>query len=197
MKKSMFVLLFALMAPALVSARTGQGLRAGSADEQATTTSAGQPKPMAIPPPAAVEVQPNPRFVRTLTNVQVELTLSDQVGTQAPDKKTVSMIVSSGNWGKIRSAGNVRPANEAPFVVDLNVDARPFVSTEGQIQLELTIVYSPPGGADKDNLKPRPTGVNQSLTVVLQSGKPLVVSQAADPVSDRKVIVEVKATILK
>jgi hypothetical protein len=68
---------------------------------------------------------------------------------------------------------------------------------EGQIQLELTIVYSPPGGADKDSQRPRPTGVNQSLTVVLQSGKPLLVSQAADPVSDRKVIVEVKATILK
>ena len=32
---------------------------------------------------------------------------------------------------------------------------------------------------------------------MLQSGKPLVVSQAADPVSDRKVIVEVKATVLK
>ncbi len=30
--------------------------------------------------------------------------------------------------------------------------------------------------------------------MVLQSGKPLIVSQAADPVSDRKVIVEVKAT---
>lgn len=199
MKKSMFVLLFALMAPALASAQAGQGLGAGSGDEQATTTSPGQPKPMAIPmaiPPPAQE-GPQPRFVRHLTNVQVELTLTDQVGTQAPEKKTVLMIVSSGNWGKIRSAGNVATAERAPFVVDLNVDARPFVSTDGQVQLELTIVYSPPGGADKDNLKPRPTGVNQSLTVVLQSGKPLVVSQAADPVSDRKVIVEVKATILK
>jgi hypothetical protein len=39
--------------------------------------------------------------------------------------------------------------------------------------------------------------MNQSLTVVLQSGKPLMISQAADPVSDRKVNVEVKATILK
>jgi hypothetical protein len=39
--------------------------------------------------------------------------------------------------------------------------------------------------------------MNQSLTVILQSGKPLIVSQAADPVSDRKVVVEVKATILK
>jgi hypothetical protein len=144
-----------------------------------------------------VQTVPGPKFVRTLTNVQVELTLSDQVGTQAPEKKTVSMIVSSGNWGKIRSAGNVRPQNDLPFVVDLNVDARPLVSVEGQIQLELTIVYSPPGGADKDSQRPRPTGVNQSLTVVLQSGKPLLVSQAADPVSDRKVIVEVKATILK
>jgi hypothetical protein len=33
--------------------------------------------------------------------------------------------------------------------------------------------------------------------VVLQSGKPLIVSQAADPVSERKVLVEVKATVLK
>lgn len=139
----------------------------------------------------------NPRFVPTLTNVQIELTLTDQAGTQVPEKKTVSMIVSSGNWGKVRSVGNVRPQNDAPFMVDLNVDARPFVSIDGPIQLELTLVYSPPGGADKDTLKPRPTGINQSLTVVLQSGKPLIVSQAADPVSDRKVIVEVKATVLK
>ncbi len=139
----------------------------------------------------------NPRFVRTLTNVQIELTLTDQAGTQPPEKKTVSMIVSSGNWGKVRSVGNVRPQNDAPFMVDLNVDARPYVSVDGPIQLELTLVYSPPGGADKDTLKPRPTGINQSLTVVLQSGKPLIISQAADPVSDRKVIVEVKATVLK
>ena len=162
-----------------------------------------EPKPgqdptaqLAIPPPKGPPA-PSDRFIRTLTNVQVELTLTDQAGTQAPEKKTVSMIVSSGNWGKIRSVGNVRPQNDAPFVVDLNVDARPFVSVDGPIQLELTLVYSPPGGADKDTLKPRPTGINQSLTVVLQSGKPLVISQAADPVSDRKVIVEVKATVLK
>ena len=107
------------------------------------------------------------------------------------------MVVTSGNWGKIRSLGNVRPQGDLPFVVELNVDARPLVSIEGQIQLELTLGYNPPGGADKDTLRPRPTGINQSLTVVLQSGKPLIVSQAADPVSDRKVIVEVKATILK
>ena len=171
---------------------------AAAQDDQAT-----KPKPrqdpteqLAIQPPKAPPVASD-RFVRTLTNVQIELTLTDQTGTQAAEKKTVSMIVSSGNWGKVRAVGNVRPQNDAPFVVDLNIDARPFVSVEGQIQLELTVGYNPPGGADKDTLKPRPTGINQSLTVVLQSGKPLIVSQAADPVSDRKVIVEVKATVLK
>ena len=39
--------------------------------------------------------------------------------------------------------------------------------------------------------------MNQSVTVVLDSGKPLVITQAADPVSDRKVTVEVKATLLR
>lgn len=146
------------------------------------------------------EAQGNPRFVRTLTNVQIELTLTDQIGAMPPEKKTVSMIVASGSWGKIRSAGNVRPVNQAPLIVDLNVDARPLVSIEGPIQLELTLVYSPPGSAPRekeDFTTGRPTGVNQSLTVILQSGKPLVISQAADPVSDRKIVVEVKATVLK
>ena len=148
-------------------------------------------------PKASTEVQPGPRFVRSLTNVQVELTLSDQGGTQPPEKKTVSMIAASGSWGKIRSATNLLVPGQGPVVVDLNLDARPFVTVEGQIQLEITLVYSPAGGAGADVQRSRPSGLNQSLTVILQSGKPLVVSQAADPVNDRKVLVEVKATVLK
>jgi hypothetical protein len=35
------------------------------------------------------------------------------------------------------------------------------------------------------------------MTVVLHSGKPLIVAQAADPITDRKMTVEVVATILK
>ncbi len=141
----------------------------------------------------------NPRLVRTLTNVQVELTLTDQTGGGTPEKKTVSMVVSSGNWGRIRSAGNMHPIGEVPFPVDLNVDARPSVTVEGPIQLELTVVYAPAAvaGTAKESARVQPVKVNQSLTVVLHSGKPLIISQAADPASDRKVVVEVKATVLK
>lgn len=161
-----------------------------------TITTRDQEKPNAK---QRVEIIESPsRWVRALTNVQVELTITDQTGSSAPEKKAVSMVVSSGSWGRIRSAQSVaRPGGGPPDVLDLNVDARPMVSIEGPIQLELTLVYSPPGAQTGDVVRLRPTGVNQSLTVVLQSGKPLVISQAADPIGDRKIIVEAKATVLK
>ena len=195
-----------LMAAPL-AAQTGSGSGSGAGSGNQGSAQAAEKKAQAIEKKAAedvtvvqkiAEAQSNPRFVRTLTNVQIDLTLTDQMGTQPAEKKTVSMIVSSGNWGKIRSAGNIILIGEPPYVVDLNVDARPFVSTEGPIQLEMTLVYAPiKGPADPRDPKQRPAGINQSQTVVLQSGKPLIVSQAADPISDRKVIVEVKATVLK
>jgi hypothetical protein len=39
--------------------------------------------------------------------------------------------------------------------------------------------------------------VRENLSLVLDEGKPLVVAQSADPVGDRKVTVEVVATIPK
>jgi len=195
----------ALWAPQAVSAQDAerQPPAAAGPKTMTATTSSGetytvttQEKP-AAKPRAEMAIEPPPgRWVRTLTNVQVELTITDQAGTGAPEKKVVSMVVSSGSWGKIRSAQMVRDGGRDQ-VVDLNVDARPFVSVEGPIQLELTVVFSPPGTQTGDVVRLRPTGVNQSLTVILQSGKPLVISQAADPIGDRKIIVEAKATVLK
>ena len=147
-----------------------------------------QPAPAS---PAQAKAEPQRANFRPFTNVQVELTITDQVGTGAPEKKTVSMIVMSGTWSKIRNTA----ARTGPFQVGLNVDARPLINAEGAIQLELTIYYYPPQG--KPDAPVLPTELNQSLSVLLQSGKPMVVSQAADPASDRKVTVEVKATILK
>ena len=164
------------------------------------------PTPLRTPVPARA---PGP--FKALSNVQIELTISDQTGSGPVEKKTVSMIAASGTWGKIRAAGVARPNSATGNVpVGLNVDARPFVDQDGVVQVELTIGYNPlsqlaieaydPQKSDRASYTAsqiRPTELNQSLTVVLQSGKPLIVSQAADPVSDRKIIVEVKATVLK
>jgi hypothetical protein len=41
------------------------------------------------------------------------------------------------------------------------------------------------------------TDIQEQMNVLLTDGKPLVVSQSADPRGDRKVTVDVTATILK
>jgi hypothetical protein len=185
--------LAALSTPTLVAAQTG--IDKPKTSEQVLKDVA---ETMAIKQKVD-EAANNPRFVRTLTNVQIELTLTDQLGGNAAEKKTVSMIAASGSWGKVRSTGTIRPVGDLAYAVVLNVDARPFVSIDGPVQLELTFEYVPvkSAGDAKDGAGQRPSGINQSQTVILQSGKPLIVSQAADPISDRKVVVEVKATILK
>jgi hypothetical protein len=35
------------------------------------------------------------------------------------------------------------------------------------------------------------------MTVILTNGRSMVLSQAADPVADRKIVLEAKATVLK
>ena len=143
------------------------------------------------PPP------PSPASSRLKANVQIDLTITDQIGTGPSVKKSVSMIAAHGTWGKIRAAGVAKPSEALPYVnVGLNVDARPFVFPEGVVQVELTIGYNPLGPEPKSMVS-RPTELNQSMTVSLTDGKPMIVSQAADPVVDRKIIVEVTATILK
>lgn len=194
MRKAPLLILACVLAAAPVAAFAQDDAPAGSSSGQASASSSPTAQAKGS---ASTEAAPGPKFVRTLTNVQVELMLTDQMGSQPADKKTVSMIVASGSWGKVRSSGAIIPVGSPPFGVELNVDARPFVTTEGQIQLELVLQYSPPASDARESLKTRPTGMNHSLTVILQSGKPLIVSQAADPVSDRKVLVEVKATVLK
>ena len=76
----------------------------------------------------------------------------------------------------------------------LNVDATPRLQKDGRISLQLAVEYRPRETAETlDAMSP----INEYLTVLLHSGKAIVVTQAADPSSDRKVTVEVTATILK
>ena len=196
MKKPVLIVACVLMLSASPLFAQGRAEQSASASSSQTTSKDGKTGTTTT---VKTDDAPRPKWVNGLTNVQVELTLTDQLGGQPPEKKIVSMIASHQTWGKIRSAGQVFPAGEPPYMVELNVDARPWVTVDNQIQLDLTFVYAPlkSGGEQKEGNKQRPSGINQSQTVILQSGKPLIVSQAADPISDRKVVVEVKATVLK
>ncbi len=161
-------------------------------------TKPGSKPPATIAPPDQAPPPPGPpRKLRGRDlNLQIELTISDQLGTQAPEKKVVSMLVADGTFGRIRaSADAVRTGVPGMVGTGLNVDARPTVLEGDRVLLELTIEYSPL--REGSQVTQRPTVLNESLTVILPHGKPMLVSQAADPVTDRKISVEVRASVQK
>ena len=160
-------------------------------------TPAKPPTPMAVPPPAPPE--PQKSAPAKMINVQVEVTISDQIGSAPPNKKTVQLITSDSSVGRIRSRADAQSPRGGPMIVNLNIDAFPRVVGD-QVQLNLTIEYNPlktsaEGSNEEKGITP--TQLNQQLSIVMTSGKWMTVSQAADPVTDRKIIVECKATILK
>jgi hypothetical protein len=91
---------------------------------------------------------------------------------------------------------NRAPGQGAQF----NVDAKPIL-TQDRIRLDLSISYDAPDtpqpGTASTTEKPWTTTLQESMGVIVENGKPTVISQSADPRTDRKVTVEVKATILK
>jgi hypothetical protein len=139
-------------------------------------------------------------------NTRIDLTITDDRGTGQPISKSVSVITADRYWGRIRTQGEVTTADNRRLPVILNVDVRPMLLRDNRVRVELTIEYRPAierlmessaeagSRADSNGLPPN---INESLAVVLEDGKPLLISQSADPISDRKVKVEAKLTILR
>ena len=143
----------------------------------------------ATPPPQkpSEAVPPPPPRAPSLTNVRIELTLTDQREGTTATPKTLSMIITDRDLGRMRT-GSGRADGM------LNVDVRPEIVRETKIRLSMTLEYRPAQGA---NDKDQPTVMTQSLSTILEDGKPMLVSQSADPGSSRAVKIEVKATVLK
>jgi hypothetical protein len=132
---------------------------------------AGTPAEQA-PPPRAAEPQGQP------VNIKFDLTLTDQTGAGEAAKKTVSLLVLDRQTGYVRTSAT----SERTGPMRINVDARPQILPTGNIRVLLSLEYQ---------------AITQQLTVVVESGKPLILTQTADPLSDRKVTVEMRATILR
>ncbi len=132
------------------------------------------------------------------TNVKIELTITDQRSEGPAVTKIVTATVADRSNARIRTSGSVRTPMGMREVI-LNVDTSPYLlSVNGvpKLRVVLTIEYRPVA-LETDTEKSTTPSINESLTVVLEDGKPLVISQSADPATDRKVKVEVKATILR
>jgi hypothetical protein len=138
-------------------------------------------------------------------NVNIEVAITEQTGVADPVKKVVTMVVADGQMGSVRSTGSaMEPAAGAvgaPEVVvegrplTLNIDASPTVRADDSVQLSLTLEYAPrPDDADRKSARAQ---LNERVALTLESGTPMVISRSADPGSNRHIIVEVTATVMK
>ena len=139
-------------------------------------------------------------------NMRLDLTITDDRGTGQSIAKTVSIMTADRFWGRIRTGGEITTSDNRRLPVILNVDARPTLVRDNRARVEMTIEYRPameafvaPPAAPgtKPDAGGLPPNVNESLAVVLDDGKPMLISQSADPITDRKVKVEAKLTILR
>jgi hypothetical protein len=186
----------------------------------ATVAAAQEKKPTekadvkATAPKTAPEPAPLP------VNIKIEVSITDQSGSGTPAKKVVSMIASDRQSTNIRSSASVpvpttvltRPPGAPETApadvrmqsytyrnVTINVDARPAIVQKepNRISLSLGLEYIPRTEGRQEEMAPGMASWSERLWLILESGKPMIVSQAADPTSDRKITVEVTATILK
>ena len=205
LRRSLVVVLLLLATPTFAFAvqmseqrRAEQSARTLPADPAPGQTPPPKPQPAtrdaARPSEEANRPQPARRLRGKDVNVHVEITISDQTGTAAPDKKVVSLLVADQTMGRVRASANANRASLGMVFTGLNVDARPMLLESDRILLELTLEYTP---LRESAVTQQPTILNESISVILVNGKPLTISQAADPISDRKMTVEVKAMIMR
>lgn len=167
---------------------------------QAPTTPAPTPATPALAPAEMIPRETPGQPV----NVKLEITITDQGAPGEPSRKTVSMVVADRASGSVRTAGTQIMTATGSQPLMINVDATPTLLKDGSIRLQFGLEYQPRPGGDAvpasgpSGLMPtRVSQINERLAVIVQDGKPLVISQAADAGSDRKVTVELKATVLK
>jgi len=168
--------------------------QAKPAQEQAKPESEKKPADRAV----------DPAVLGLPVNVRLEITITDQRGGAEPIVKTVTKTVADRSWIRIRTSADVQTKLGFRPVV-LNIDSLPRLIPQpgsggsqpsNKLKVDLTIEYRPVAGEADTEKSTTPT-INESLTIILEDGKSMVISQSADPATDRKVKVEAKATILK
>jgi hypothetical protein len=200
-----------LLVPAALAAQNTAPAPQPVRTEQLRPVPPPPPSPPGVPAPAGT---PGVRVMSPMTietpgqlasrragqavNVKVDVTFHDQTGNEPRRTKTVSVVTADGLTGYVRTIstydGVVGPA-------PLNIDVEPRILTGGKVRVLLNLQYTVPAlnveRRTQNEATLRSTDVRENLSLVLDDGKSLVVSQSADAVGDRRVTVEVVATIGK
>lgn len=136
-----------------------------------------------------------------LVNIKVDIVVSEEGGADAPVRKTASVITADRRASAVRSQGEVARTqpnqirdNRFPpgrMVTYMKADIQPWIERDGRIRTRVTMEYLSPTSQQDGR------GISLQFEPLLESGRSLRVSESTDPTSNRKVIVEMTATILK
>lgn len=152
------------------------------------------------------------QIAHVLPNIKVDVTITDQSGTGKPVTKTLSAIMSDRMDASIRTVvqvptpllSNPTDPKAAPVWrtvgLPLNVDLRSELTdtpSVARVGLSLNYGTAPKPGDAGTAPQDYSAEITQRFNVFLESGKPLIISQSADAATDRKVTIELKATILR
>ena len=143
---------------------------------------APEPKPVPLQAPAA----PGDESM----NIRYQIVIRETGGT-SPRTKTVSLTMGLGSESSVRAQGTAATRTNHP----LNVDISPVALRGNRVRTRIGIEYTPQTPEAAQGIPP--LFVRESLTVWLEGGKPMVISEAADPLTDRRISVEVTATLLR
>jgi hypothetical protein len=176
--------------------------RSGAQDD------AQKPAPSAPSAPAVPTGETRQQFPRFNENVKIEVTITDQASANKPVTKSVTAVVGNQQNASIRTEVKVPvfspegAKNPGSFVFEdlpLDIDLYPEMLDLERVRVGVSLKYktATKPGAEPDAQTPWTAAITQRFSVFLTSGKPLVISQSADAATDRKVTIEVKATILK
>jgi len=158
-----------------------------------TPQAAQKPTPaLATPPPA----QAQPPMVPFPPNVRVDVTITDQTGSAAAIKKSVS--VTANRSGSVRAGVNVPiPSSTSSGTAGAPVMSSYSYRTMGLNLDVMEVEVREPGAPATTPVSY--SNFSQTFYLVLDNGKPIVAAITSDPVPNRNrtLSVEVKATILK
>jgi hypothetical protein len=162
----------------------------------AQQTPPAAPKPPAAPAAPVAPTPPVPPFGPEAggqpVNIRLDVSVTDQGGNSSAQPKTLMVILADRALGQTRAAYEDR---------SISVDARPTI-VEGRVRANLTVKSQEPpkvmtvGSEPFKGPDPLLNWTN-SFALLLDSGKPMLAFETSDPVTKRKLSIEVKATIQK
>jgi len=129
-------------------------------------------------------------------NIRLEVTIVDQAASGQPVRRVINILAADRSFARIRSLFTDAPesaAAGAPRSPDnrrVDVDARPRI-VGSSIRVDLTIQNNALGSGNPL------LNWTQSFTVFLENAKVATPIESTDPSTNRKMSIEVKATILK